>query len=152
MREDEGVAARILLDLDAEPEKIRNEVMRTLSGPGRRSQQAGRRREQALRQGAGPVRPQPHQLAEEGKLDPCIGRTIEIERVMQILWRRTKNNPVLIGEPGVGKTAIVEGFAQRIADHEVPELLKGKQVLTLDLAALVAGPSTAASSRSASRR
>ena len=78
-------------------------------------------------------------LAEEGKLDPCIGRQTEIERVMQILSRRTKNNPVLIGEPGVGKTAIVEGFAQRIANHEVPELLKGKQVCTLDLAALVAG-------------
>ena len=78
-------------------------------------------------------------LAEEGKLDPCIGRAIEIERVMQILSRRTKNNPVLIGEPGVGKTAIVEGFAQRIADHEVPELLKNKQLYTLDLAALVAG-------------
>jgi ATP-dependent Clp protease ATP-binding subunit ClpC len=78
-------------------------------------------------------------LAEEGKLDPCVGRTTEIERVMQILSRRTKNNPVLIGEPGVGKTAVVEGFSQRIANNEVPELLKGKQVYTLDLAALVAG-------------
>jgi len=141
VREDEGVAARILLDLDAEPEKIRNEVMRALSGPGRRSSQAsgggseGKRAAKVLDQFGRNLT----KLAEEGKLDPCIGRQTEIERVMQILSRRTKNNPVLIGEPGVGKTAIVEGFAQRIANHEVPELLKGKQVWTLDLAALVAG-------------
>ena len=140
VREDEGVAARILLDLDAEPEKIRNEVMRALSGPGRRSAQSaggseGKRAAKVLDQFGRNLT----KLAEEGKLDPCIGRQTEIERVMQILSRRTKNNPVLIGEPGVGKTAIVEGFAQRIANHEVPELLKGKQVWTLDLAALVAG-------------
>ena len=142
VREDEGVAARILLDLDAEPEKIRGEVMRALSGPGRRSQGAaaggsseGKRAAKVLDQFGRNLT----KLAEEGKLDPCIGRQTEIERVMQILSRRTKNNPVLIGEPGVGKTAIVEGFAQRIANHEVPELLKGKQVWTLDLAALVAG-------------
>ena len=142
VREDEGVAARILLDLDAEAEKIRNEVMRLLSGPGRRGQQQaapagseGKRASKVLEQFGRNLT----KLAEEGKLDPCIGRTNEIERVMQILSRRTKNNPVLIGEPGVGKTAIVEGFAQRIANHEVPELLKHKQVYTLDLAALVAG-------------
>ena len=142
VREDEGVAARILLDLDAEPEKIRNEVMRALSGPGRRSSQGAapggsesKRAAKVLDQFGRNLT----KLAEEGKLDPCIGRQTEIERVMQILSRRTKNNPVLIGEPGVGKTAIVEGFAQRIANHEVPELLKGKQVWTLDLAALVAG-------------
>ena len=140
VREDEGVAARILLDLDAEPEKIRNEVMRTLSGPGRRGQQQGgggegKRSAKVLEQFGRNLT----KMAEDGKLDPCIGRTTEIERVMQILSRRTKNNPVLIGEPGVGKTAIVEGFAQRISNHEVPELLKGKQVYTLDLAALVAG-------------
>ena len=78
-------------------------------------------------------------LAAEGKLDPVVGRQTEIERVMQILSRRTKNNPVLIGEPGVGKTAVVEGLAARISGNQVPELLKGKQIYTLDLAALVAG-------------
>ena len=142
VREDEGVAARILLDLDAEAEKIRNEVMRMLSGPGRRGQQQAapsspesKRSTKVLEQFGRNLT----KLAEDGKLDPCIGRTKEIERVMQILSRRTKNNPVLIGEPGVGKTAIAEGFAQRIANHEVPELLKHKQVYTLDLAALVAG-------------
>src|SRR3712207_5724859 len=78
-------------------------------------------------------------LASDGKLDPVVGRETEIERIMQILSRRTKNNPVLIGEPGVGKTAVVEGLAQRITNADVPEILKGKQIYTLDLAALVAG-------------
>ena len=88
------------------------------------------------------------EAAEQGKLDPVIGRDEEIRRVIQVLSRRTKNNPVLIGEPGVGKTAIAEGLAQRIVAGDVPEGLKGKRVWALDVGALLAGRSTAASSRS----
>jgi ATP-dependent Clp protease ATP-binding subunit ClpC len=142
VRENEGVAARILLDFDADAEKIRNEIIRMLSGPGRRQQGAagGSSGEKAkssklLDQFGRNLT----KLAAEGKLDPVVGRQTEIERVMQILSRRTKNNPVLIGEPGVGKTAVVEGLAARISGNQVPELLKGKQIYTLDLAALVAG-------------
>jgi ATP-dependent Clp protease ATP-binding subunit ClpC len=143
VRENEGVAARILLDFDADAEKIRNEIIRMLSGPGRR---------QGGSAGGGPAgeKSKSSKLLDqfgrnltkqstEGKLDPVVGRATEIERLMQILSRRTKNNPVLIGEPGVGKTAVVEGLAARIATNQVPELLKNKQIYTLDLAALVAG-------------
>jgi ATP-dependent Clp protease ATP-binding subunit ClpC len=141
VRENEGVAARILLDFDADAEKIRNEIIRMLSGPGRRQQGAGgspgekSKSSKLLDQFGRNLTKQ----STEGKLDPVVGRQTEIERVMQILSRRTKNNPVLIGEPGVGKTAVVEGLAARIASNQVPELLKGKQIYTLDLAALVAG-------------
>ena len=141
VRENEGVAARILLDFDADAEKIRNEIIRMLSGPGRRQQGGGgapgekAKTSKLLDQFGRNLT----KLAAEGKLDPVVGRQTEIERVMQILSRRTKNNPVLIGEPGVGKTAVVEGLASRISSNQVPELLKGKQIYTLDLAALVAG-------------
>jgi ATP-dependent Clp protease ATP-binding subunit ClpC len=141
VRENEGVAARILLDFDADAEKIRNEIIRMLSGPGRRQQGAGgapgekSKSSKLLDQFGRNLT----KLAAEAKLDPVVGRQTEIERVMQILSRRTKNNPVLIGEPGVGKTAVVEGLAARISGNQVPELLKGKQIYTLDLAALVAG-------------
>jgi ATP-dependent Clp protease ATP-binding subunit ClpC len=150
VRENEGVAARILLDFDADSEKIRNEVIRMLSGPGGRRQGAssgsgaaaaagqqgeGKKSSKLLDQFGRNLT----KLASEGKLDPVVGRETEVERIMQILSRRQKNNPVLIGEPGVGKTAVVEGLAQRITNADVPELLKGKQIYTLDLAALVAG-------------
>ncbi len=150
VRENEGVAARILLDFDADSEKIRNEVIRMLSGPGGRQRTgAGGGAAAGAGTGGGEGKKSSKlldqfgrnltKLAADGKLDPVVGRETEIERIMQILSRRTKNNPVLVGEPGVGKTAVVEGLAQRITNADVPELLKGKQIYTLDLAALVAG-------------
>jgi ATP-dependent Clp protease ATP-binding subunit ClpC len=151
VRESEGVAARVLSNLDVDPDKVRREVVRMLGG-GRAQRGRGGEAGTGGRGGAGGVegkRPKTRQLdqygrnltayAEEDKLDPVIGRSEEIARIMQILVRRTKNNPVIIGEPGVGKTAIVEGLAEEIARDRVPEMLAGKEVYTLDLGALVAG-------------
>ena len=142
IREGEGVAAQVLVKLGADLNRVRNTVIQLLSGY---------QGKEAVTQG-GPAEGTPSTslvldqfgrnltaAAREGKLDPVIGRETEIERVMQVLSRRTKNNPVLIGEPGVGKTAVVEGLAQAIAKNDVPETLKDKQLYSLDLGALVAG-------------
>jgi ATP-dependent Clp protease ATP-binding subunit ClpC len=142
IREGEGVAAQVLVKLGADLNRVRQQVIQLLSGyQGKEAVQTG-----------GPAEGTPStslvldqfgrnltQAAREGKLDPVIGRENEIERVMQVLSRRTKNNPVLIGEPGVGKTAVVEGLAQAIYKNDVPETLKDKQLYSLDLGALVAG-------------
>jgi len=144
IREGEGVAAQVLVKLGAELSRVRQQVIQLLSG------YAGK---EGATTGGGPggetaptgslVLDQFGRnlttLARDKKLDPVIGREREIERVMQVLSRRTKNNPVLIGEPGVGKTAIVEGLSQRIVANVVPDTLRGKQLYTLDLGALVAG-------------
>src|SRR3546814_121248 len=151
IREGEGVAAQVLVKLGADLSRVRQQVIQLLSGyqgPGGTGEKAGT--------SAGPGNPQAGdaasgslvldqfgrnltQQAREKKLDPVIGRAKEIERVMQVLSRRQKNNPVLVGEPGVGKTAVVEGLAQKIVANDVPETLKDKQLYTLDLGALVAG-------------
>ncbi len=142
IREGDGVAAQVLVKLGADLNRVRQQVIQLLSGyQGKETATAGTATEGApssslvLDQFGRNLT----QAAREGKLDPVIGRGKEIERVMQILSRRTKNNPVLIGEPGVGKTTIVEGLAQDIVKGDVPETLKDKQIYTLDLGALVAG-------------
>ncbi|MGH3498299.1 MAG: ATP-dependent Clp protease ATP-binding subunit [Nocardioidaceae bacterium] len=142
IREGEGVAAQVLVKLGADLNRVRQQVIQLLSGyQGKETATSGAPAEGApssslvLDQFGRNLT----QAAREGKLDPVIGREKEIERVMQVLSRRTKNNPVLIGEPGVGKTTIVEGLAQDIVRGDVPETLKDKQIYTLDLGALVAG-------------
>lgn len=138
LREGEGIAAQVLTNLGVDLARARKSVLALLGENGEAMpEESGK---------ADPATPTVDQfgrdltkLAKEGKLDPVIGRETEIERVIQVLSRRTKNNPCLIGEPGVGKTAIAEGLAQRIIEAKVPETLKGKRVVTLELAAVVAG-------------
>ncbi|MGA1389875.1 MAG: ATP-dependent Clp protease ATP-binding subunit [Ilumatobacteraceae bacterium] len=146
IREGEGVAAQVLVKLGADLSRVRQQVIQLLSGyqgsaPKGEGQSSAK--EDQPEKGGSQILDQfgrnLTQLARDNKLDPVIGRHREMERVMQILSRRTKNNPVLIGEPGVGKTAIVEGLAQKIVRNDVPETLTNKQLYTLDLGALVAG-------------
>jgi ATP-dependent Clp protease ATP-binding subunit ClpC len=157
IREGEGVAAQVLVKLGADLSRVRQQVIQLLSGyqgpagggkepggqaPGAASSSSATAAESSGAQGSLVLDQFGRNLtalAREKKLDPVIGRARELERVMQVLSRRTKNNPVLIGEPGVGKTAIVEGLAQKITNNDVPDTLKGKQLYTLDLGALVAG-------------
>ncbi|MFE4105148.1 ATP-dependent Clp protease ATP-binding subunit [Almyronema epifaneia] len=137
IREGEGVAARVLENLGVDLSKVRTQVIRMLGETAEVSTGAGQGRTKTPTLdefGANLT-----QMAAEGKLDPVVGRQKEIERVIQILGRRTKNNPVLIGEPGVGKTAIAEGLAQRISNGDVPDILEEKRVVTLDIGLLVAG-------------
>ncbi|BDE06086.1 ATP-dependent Clp protease ATP-binding subunit ClpC [Vulcanimicrobium alpinum] len=135
IREGEGVAARVLTNLGVDPAKVRVQTTSLLGAEGQPPAPKGKSKTPTLDAYGRDLT----QLARENKLDPVIGRANEIERVIQILSRRTKNNPALIGEPGVGKTAIAEGLAQRVIKTEVPEPLRDKRVITLDLAGLVAG-------------
>lgn len=144
MREGEGVAYQVLANQGITPEKVRRQIIALLGGSGNANSnynQGGEAAEGA--QGHGSAVEEYgrnlNRMAKEGKIDPVIGRSKEIERVIQILVRRTKNNPALIGEPGVGKTAIAEGLAQRIISGDVPELLRDKEIVTLDMGTLVAG-------------
>jgi len=149
MRETEGVASQVFLNMGLDLEKVREEVVKLLgsTNPGAPfGPMAGQGQGPAA--GAAPKTKTPAldafgrdltKLAKEDKLDPVIGRDEEIERVMQTLSRRRKNNPVLLGEAGVGKSAIVEGLAQKIINDDVPEILKNKRLITLDLALMVAG-------------
>lgn len=143
MREADSIAVRILLDLGINPQKLYNEIVKVIEEDEDINMQEG---SQARKQGSFNSTPTLNQYGTDltksaglGKLDPVIGRKNEIERVIQILSRRTKNNPCLIGEPGVGKTAVVEGLAEKIVQGDVPELLKDKRVVTIDLSSMVAG-------------
>ena len=153
LREQEGVAAQVLMNLGLKLEDVREEVLNLL-GHGLEGAEVGERggrsgeSESGASSGKSSKSKTPAldsfgrdltELAKKGELDPVIGRAREIERAIQILCRRTKNNPVLLGEAGVGKTAIVEGFAQRVIEGDVPEILAEKRIVVLDLAMMVAG-------------
>jgi ATP-dependent Clp protease ATP-binding subunit ClpC len=153
IREGEGIAADVLNRLGADHETVKREVMKALGATGG-ARTPGQAKKKEKKES--PVLEQfgrnMTEMARQNQLDPTIGRDKEIERVIQILSRRKKNNPVLIGEPGVGKTAIVEGFASHIVENKVPSVLRDKEIVTLDLASVVGEPNTADSSRSASSR
>ena len=142
MREGDSVAVRIMMDLNVNPQKLYNEIVKTINETESKEQGAKR----GSNRGSFNSTPTLNQYgsdltkrATEGKLDPVIGRSTEIDRVIQILSRRTKNNPCLIGEPGVGKTAIAEGLAEKIVAGDVPETLKNKRVVSMDISSMVAG-------------
>ena len=143
MREGDSVAVRIMMDLGIDPRKLYNEIVKVIN-----EDEADANSNRATDKNSGSFNSTPTlnqfgsdltKQAREGKLDPVIGRKTEIDRVTQILSRRTKNNPCLIGEPGVGKTAVVEGLAEKIVDDDVPEMLKNKRIVTLDISGMVAG-------------
>lgn len=144
MREGDSVAVRIMMDLGVNPQKLYNEIVKVINEDANAVNQS----RSSSKNGSGSYNQTPTlnqygtdltKQALEGKLDPVIGRKNEIERVIQILSRRTKNNPCLIGEPGVGKTAVVEGLAEKITSEDVPETLKDKRVVSLDISSMVAG-------------
>ena len=144
MREGDSVAVRIMMDLNINPQKLYNEIVKVIN----EDENAGASEKQTKGKARGSYNQTPTlnqygtdltKKATEGKLDPVIGRKDEIQRVIQILSRRTKNNPCLIGEPGVGKTAVAEGLAEKIIAEDVPEMLKNKRVVSLDIASMVAG-------------
>src|ERR1700740_3600496 len=144
LREGEGVAARVLKSLEVDPARTRNEILKELDPNSIPPESEAQSRQEGTKKNVNTPALRTFgrdltELAKNGEQDPVVGRKNEIERVIQILCRRTKNNPVLLGEAGVGKTAIIEGLAQEIAAGKMPELLRDKQVITLDLALMVAG-------------
>ncbi|NLZ48127.1 MAG: ATP-dependent Clp protease ATP-binding subunit [Clostridiales bacterium] len=139
IRESEGVAFTILANLNADFEKIRKEILQSMAGQQQTASVSGGRSKDQSTPNLNQFGRDLTEMAREGKLDPVIGRSSETQRVLEILCRRIKNNPCLIGDPGVGKTAIAEGLAQRIVEGSIPEILKDKRVVTLDLSSMVAG-------------